>query len=318
MKRFLTVAAIFVLLFGLTALSEAQTTTCTGTSVNCSSNAGGAGGQGGNATGGNATATTGNQTNQQTNDQTNQQTNQQTNDQTNQQTNQQTTTQTQSQGDQSQSNKQETKVSTPVQPVPVPSPNITMPNATQPIKPEGWVNNFAFKPSKMTYEQAERCAGGNVESSWDGGKVKMSRSIILFWLDNMKFPTADSMDNYVGTAKASDYERSSSMAVLCSAALKAMRNGAEVGFVDYVHRPENHTSSRGIGGTFGFSGVPGGGGNPYAIAGGGGPMFGSSDTHVRGRLIVHIQGFCGDPCQDQTTKKDPGDYKFTSDLYSSN
>lgn len=216
------------------------------------------------------------------------------------------------------------KITNPTPAITPPGTTGSLPSSTQPQMPKGWVNIFGFKPSRMTYEEAEDCAGRKAD--WDGRrKVGFSREIQLFWAEEeakspplTRIEAQIAMNRYVGTAKAADYERSSSMAVLCSAALKAMQNGAEIGLITYAYRPEGHTSSRGVGGTFGFSGIVQGGANPYAIAGGGGPMLGDSTSRTRGELLVHIQSFC---IKCDTAKKGsvPDDnYHFPSDLYSSN
>jgi len=157
------------------------------------------------------------------------------------------------------------------------------PNFTQPYKPDVFINGAGpVRPISMTYAQANACDGN--------AKTDDKRSIKLYYPQWDKVAPAASFDGYVGSVRVEEKDGFWIEAV-CEGAKKAMDKGASEGVVEYVIRPVNRTWGIGGSASFGGSGMPAGGANPYALAGAVGLGMGVSGAYVKGELMLTVTGF---------------------------
>lgn len=158
------------------------------------------------------------------------------------------------------------------------------PNFTQPYKPDVFINGAGpVRPASMTYAQAKACNG---QASDDSDK----RKINLYYPQWDKVAPTSSFSGYVGSSRVEEKDGFWIEAV-CEAAKKAMDKGASEGVIEYVIRPVNRTWGFGGSASFGGSGMPVGGANPYALAGAVGLGMGISGAYVKGELMLNITGF---------------------------
>ncbi len=165
-------------------------------------------------------------------------------------------------------------------------------NFSQPYKPDTFANGLRFLPDVMTLEQADACRDG--KGKWEGGHQEEATSITLYYAGLGQMPTATvTMSNYVGTATATGVDVPF-LPVLCEAAYRAMKRGANVAMVNSTLRPKNTMFGIGIGGSAGGSGVPDVNSvNPYSFAGVLGFGTGWSSTKVEGEILVELTGLRG-------------------------
>ncbi len=157
------------------------------------------------------------------------------------------------------------------------------PNFTQPYKPDAFINGAGpVRPTSMTYAQAKDCNGQATSDD--------KRSIKLYYPQWDKVAPSASFGGYVGSVREEEKDGFWIEAV-CSAARKAMEKGADEGVVEYIIRPVNRTWGFGGSASFGGSGMPAGGANPYALAGAVGLGMGISGAYVKGELMLTITGF---------------------------
>jgi hypothetical protein len=157
------------------------------------------------------------------------------------------------------------------------------PNFTQPYLPSTFINGAGpVRPIAMTYAQASDCNGSS--------KSDDKRSIKLYYPAWDKVAPAANFSGYVGAVRVEEKDGQWIEAV-CSAARKAMDKGADEGVVEFVIRPVNRTWGFGGSASFGGSGMPAGGANPYALAGAVGLGMGVSGSYVKGELMLSITGF---------------------------
>lgn len=157
------------------------------------------------------------------------------------------------------------------------------PNFTQPFIPPVWLNGASVViPNELTYAQAKSCRG---DATGDD-----KRKIKLYYVREQKIAQQPDFAQYTGDywieTKDEPY-----MKALCKAATKAMDDGAGVGVVSSIVKPKNKTTGVMLGASFGGSGMPAGGANPYALAGVLGGGVGWSNTEVEGKLMIQLTGF---------------------------
>ena len=169
-----------------------------------------------------------------------------------------------------------------------PAPN----NFSQPYKPDTFVNGPKFLPDAMKLEQADACRNGKVK--WYGTSQEQVVSITLYYAGVSQIPTTTvTMANYVGTATATGTDLPF-LTVLCEAAYRAMKRGANVAMVNSTIRPKNTMVGIGFGGSAGGSGVPDVKSvNPYSFAGVLGFGTGWSSAKVEGEILVELTGLRG-------------------------
>lgn len=157
------------------------------------------------------------------------------------------------------------------------------PNFTQPYKPDVFINGAGpVRPISMTYAQAKACDGNATDSS--------GKSIKLYYPQWDKVAPAGDFSGYVGSVRVEEKDGFWIEAV-CEGARKAMDKGASEGVVEYVIRPVNRTWGIGGSASFGGSGMPAAGANPYALAGAVGLGMGISGAYVKGELMLTVTGF---------------------------
>lgn len=157
------------------------------------------------------------------------------------------------------------------------------PNFTQPYKPDVFINGAGpVRPISMTYAQAKACNGQATSDD--------KRSIKLYYPQWDKVAPAATFSGYVGSARVEEKDGQWIEAV-CAAAVEVMGKGATEGVVEYVIRPVNRTWGLGGSASFGGSGMPAAGANPYALAGAVGLGLGVSGSYVKGELMLNITGF---------------------------
>jgi len=186
------------------------------------------------------------------------------------------------------------------------------PNFTQPYKPDVYINGAgAIRPSRMTYEQADRCAKGlgfwGVNDDYIGTAREGVKEISLSYpaWDHL-LPTAD-MTGFVGVSLIRTKDKPW-LSTLCAAAKTAMDKGSNTGIVEFVIRPVNKTNGAMVGAAVGGSGLSGGA-TPYALAGTVSAGVGTASTFVQGELMLQITGMKDDSLKK---KADSGGLQMVS------
>jgi len=157
------------------------------------------------------------------------------------------------------------------------------PNFSQPYLPSTFINGAGpVRPIEMTYAQARDCNGTS--------KSDDKRAIKLYYPAWDKVAPAANFSGYVGAVRVEEKDGQWIESV-CKAAVKAMEKGADEGVVEFVIRPVNRTWGVGGSASFGGSGMPAAGANPYALAGAVGLGLGVSGSYVKGELMLSITGF---------------------------
>lgn len=156
-------------------------------------------------------------------------------------------------------------------------------NFSQPYKPETMISGASpAMPAEMTFAQAEACKGD--------AKSSDKRKIKLYYYALVKVAVQPDFSLFTGETWVEEKNKPYTT-VLCKAAVKAMENGAEVGYVQSVAKARNEAGGWMLGAAVGGSGMPGAGLNPYQLSGTFAAGFGKSGAEVVDKLVVIITGY---------------------------
>jgi hypothetical protein len=166
-------------------------------------------------------------------------------------------------------------------------------NFSQPYKPDVFINGAGpVRPSKMTYEQATECRGGNgYKDSYVGASRGKSKEITLVYAAWDKVDVTNDISSYVGITSVEGADKPWLPAV-CEAAYHAMDRGANYGIIEFIIRPKNTMKGFGFGTSGGGSVVPSvaTATSPYGLAASLGFGLGWSSQRVEGEIMIQLTG----------------------------